>query len=140
MAKLFVGRSWSERSKHHSNESDQRRKSHMSEPSVLIVDDDLSIRLMIAAVLTRAGMRVDTAATGREAVSRLEKHSYGAVVVDLAMPEIGGAEIVDRIAASGRKTKCVVLISAGSVSALNNIPERRSEEHTSELQSRPHLV
>ena len=95
----------------------------MAESSVLIVDDDESIRLMIAAVLKRAGLRIDTAASGREAVSRLERHTYAAVVVDLAMPEISGADIVDRIAASGQQTKCVVLISAGSESALNDVPE-----------------
>ena len=95
----------------------------MAESTVLIVDDDESTRRMIAAVLEQAGMRVDTAASGRQAFSRLERHSYAAVVVDLAMPEISGADIVDRIAASGQQKKCVVLISAGSQSALDDVPE-----------------
>lgn len=95
----------------------------MAEASVLIVDDDEPIRLMVATVLKRAGIRVDTAASGPEAVSKLERHSYAALVVDLAMPEISGADIVDRIAASGQQTKCVVLMSAGSESALNDVPE-----------------
>ena len=95
----------------------------MAEASVLIVDDDEPIRLMVATVLKRAGIRVDTAASGPEAVSKLERHSYAALVVDLAMPEISGADIVDRVAASGQQTKCVVLMSAGSESALNDVPE-----------------
>ena len=60
---------------------------------VLIVDDEESIRMLIREVLGAAGYEVDTAASGEEALTRLEQDRYDLVVADVRMPGIDGVEL-----------------------------------------------
>jgi CheY-like chemotaxis protein len=90
--------------------------------SILVVDDDDSTRQMILAVLRRAGFAADAAASGEEALSRLETTDYSAVVLDVVMPDISGIEVMRQMASRGRHTKCVVLMSAGTESTLDDAP------------------
>ncbi|MDQ6802605.1 MAG: response regulator [Acidobacteriota bacterium] len=89
---------------------------------VLVVDDDDSTRNMIQAVLHQAGFAADAAASGDEALSRLAAAKYSAVVLDIVMPGISGIEVMRRMASTGRHTKCVVLMSAGTESLLDEAP------------------
>jgi DNA-binding response OmpR family regulator len=90
--------------------------------NVLVVDDDDSTRNMLLALLRQAGFAADAAATGDEALSRLGTTSYSAVVLDVVMPGMSGIEVIRRMASTGRHTKCVVLMSAGTESLLNDAP------------------
>jgi CheY-like chemotaxis protein len=90
--------------------------------NVLVVDDDDSTRNMIVAVLRQAGFAADAAASGEEALSRLETTSYSAVVLDVVMPGVSGIEVIRRLASAGRHTKFVVLMSAGAESLLDDAP------------------
>jgi CheY-like chemotaxis protein len=94
----------------------------MNVHKVLVVDDDDSTRKMIVAVLLQAGFAADGAANGVEALSLLDATSYSAVVLDVVMPGMGGVEVMRRMASTGRHTKCVVLMSAGMESLLNDAP------------------
>ena len=90
--------------------------------NVLVVDDDDSTRNMVLAVLRQAGFAADPAASGDEALSRLNTTNYSAVVLDVMMPGIGGIEVIRQLASTGRHTKCVVLMSAGMESLLDDAP------------------
>ena len=94
----------------------------MTVHNVLVVDDDDSIRTMVLAVLRQAGFAADAAASGREALARLDATNYSAVVLDVVMPDMSGIEVIRRLAATGRHTKCVVLMSAGTEALLNDAP------------------
>ena len=89
---------------------------------VLVVDDDYSTRNMLLAVLRQAGFEADAEASGEEALARLATTSYSAVVLDIVMPGISGVEVMRQMALTGRHTKCVVLISAGMESLLDDAP------------------
>ena len=89
---------------------------------ILVVDDDDSTRSMILAVLHQAGFAADGAANGDEALSLLDATDYSAVVLDVVMPGISGIEVMRRMASTGRHTKCVVLMSAGIESLLDDAP------------------
>ncbi len=58
---------------------------------VLLVDDDLSSRLTLKAVLEAGGYFVDSAASAAEAVGKLDERQYELVLSDLQMesPEAG---------------------------------------------------
>jgi CheY-like chemotaxis protein len=60
-------------------------------PRVLIVDDDESIRLLLASHLSKA-MEVDVefAGTCEQALRLAESYAYDAILLDLIMPGIGG--------------------------------------------------
>lgn len=54
--------------------------------SVLVVDDDSSIRLLLTTFLQRRGFRSLEACNGREAIQAMEAGKAGVVILDLMMP------------------------------------------------------
>jgi len=64
---------------------------------VLVVDDELPIRALTSEILSHAGYLVTTAASGDEAIHRLEVATYDLVVADMRMPGMDGATLYDQI-------------------------------------------
>ncbi|QEH38261.1 Chemotaxis protein CheA [Aquisphaera giovannonii] len=58
--------------------------------SVLVVDDSISVRRVMARQLRALGLAVDEVSDGQEALGRLRDGSYGLVVTDLEMPRLDG--------------------------------------------------
>jgi len=58
--------------------------------SVLVVDDNESIREVLAIVLSGSGYRCESAKNGVEAMQRVRQARFDAVVTDLEMPEMDG--------------------------------------------------
>jgi chemotaxis protein histidine kinase CheA/CheY-like chemotaxis protein len=58
--------------------------------AVLVVDDSISVRKVVARQLRMLGMEVDEVSDGLEALGRLRSRSYGLVVTDLEMPRLDG--------------------------------------------------
>jgi two-component system, sensor histidine kinase len=73
--------------------------SSFSGHTVLVVDDIATNRLVAAQLLLAAGARVVEAASGPEALERLEKGGVDAVLLDLMMPGMDGVETLRRIRA-----------------------------------------
>jgi DNA-binding response OmpR family regulator len=62
---------------------------------ILLVDDELAILLTLKAVLEIHGFEVDTAASAREAKSKIKNGSYHMVITDMRMEsESAGLEVV----------------------------------------------
>lgn len=62
---------------------------------VLLVDDEIAVLLTLKAVLEISGFDVDTAASAREAKSKLRNREYHMVITDMRMEnEAAGAEVV----------------------------------------------
>ncbi len=57
---------------------------------ILVVDDDESIRLMVERVLRREKFEVESARDGFEAIEKLSKNDYTAILLDLMMPRLDG--------------------------------------------------
>lgn len=68
------------------------RASHSAPSSILVVDDDVAIRSMVAAILERQGYVTHTAEDGDAALASLAGAAEGArvVLVDFAMPRMDG--------------------------------------------------
>jgi DNA-binding response OmpR family regulator len=67
----------------------------MTKRRVLLVDDEVAILLTLKAVLEINGFSVDTAATAREARSKLRTHEYAMVITDMRMEsESAGIDVV----------------------------------------------
>lgn len=64
---------------------------------VLVVDDESSIRDMIALFLRRLGFEVETAADGRSALDRLRTSNYFLVITDVNMPGLSGLELLSAV-------------------------------------------
>lgn len=64
---------------------------------VLIVDDEEAIRDSLSQKLTRAGFQVSTAANGLEGLRTFHTERPDVVVLDIAMPEMDGLTVCQRI-------------------------------------------
>jgi two-component system response regulator VicR len=62
-------------------------------PTILLVEDDPGTRQLMAILLDAEGYLVQTAGNGREALALLETEVPCAMVVDLDMPVMDGAEL-----------------------------------------------
>ncbi len=86
--------------------------------SVLLVEDDESVRRSTAMQIGRLGYRVSTATQGLEALALLESGPLPDVIVsDVMMPEMGGPELVKAIRARGW-TIPILLVSGYSTESL----------------------
>ncbi len=83
---------------------------------ILAADDNPIERMLIEAMLTRAGCIVDLVVDGKEALTALMCNQYDLALMDLQMPRMDGMEVLQSLrqeeAASGRHTQ-VIAISAG---------------------------
>jgi DNA-binding NtrC family response regulator len=64
--------------------------------SLLIVDDEPDILLVMSANLKKEGYEVETAADGIEALRKLENRDFDAIIVDHQMPRLTGMEFLER--------------------------------------------
>lgn len=60
----------------------------------LIVDDDDPIRSMLAKVVERMDLDVETARDGAEAIALIDRNDYDCVILDLMMPRIDGFAVL----------------------------------------------
>jgi len=82
---------------------------------VLIVDDEVNIRRVLAAMLKREGYEVTTAADGEQALAVLQKTPVHVVVTDLVMPRLGGMELLRRVSADWPDVPVILITAHGSV-------------------------
>lgn len=86
----------------------------MSSERVLVAEDDPSILRLVATVLKRAGYQVDMAANGYDALEKIERTPYHAVVLDLMMPGSSGFDVLARLQVTEPQHRFVILMSAAS--------------------------
>lgn len=83
----------------------------MSKYSILLVDDEESIRITLARNLGAVGFEVDTARDGQEAIDKLRKKSFDLVITDLVMEEVDGVEVLTT--AKEIKPEIMVIVMTG---------------------------
>ena len=66
-------------------------------PTILVVDDELSMREFLKILLEKEGITALTASEGHEAVEIIRSHAIDLVISDVRMPGMGGLELLDLI-------------------------------------------
>ena len=66
-------------------------------PSVLVVDDEPSVRGVFKLWLEHAGYEVDEASDGVEALERIEEGNYQLMFLDLLMPRMNGLQTLQKV-------------------------------------------
>jgi len=61
-------------------------------PRILIVDDDPAVLKFLETVLARAGWRTDAASDGVDAVLKVMRSHYDAILMDIRMPRLDGTD------------------------------------------------
>lgn len=82
----------------------------MSEPRILVVEDDLSVVQGLLAGLRRAGFSAEVAMDGTTAAERILREPFDLVLLDLMLPGASGHEVLE--AMSGRVSVPVIVLSA----------------------------
>jgi DNA-binding response OmpR family regulator len=98
-------------------------RSHTVTPGrVLVVDDEPAIRALVARIVDRAGLPVDTAHHGADAIAKMKSVVYSVVVVDLMMPVVDGFGVVDYVRELPKAVRpAVIVISAGDSGTLRQL-------------------
>jgi DNA-binding response OmpR family regulator len=84
-------------------------------PVVLLVDDDAAIRRALGAGLELEGFRVVRASGGRAALAAAEAIAPAVILLDLAMPDLDGLEVLRRLRADGDDVPVCVLSARDEV-------------------------
>ena len=84
-------------------------------PIVLLVDDDAAIRRSVGAGLELEGFRVVRASGGRAALAAVESVSPAVILLDLAMPDLDGLEVLRKLRADGDDVPVCVLSARDEV-------------------------
>jgi len=83
--------------------------------TVLIVDDEAAIRESLQTLLELEGYEVDTATDGAEGLSRLAERPYDLVLLDFAMPDRNGMEILQDIRERDADLAVIMITAYGTV-------------------------
>jgi two-component system response regulator AtoC len=81
---------------------------------VLVIDDDASLRFALEAVLGDAGLTVESSPSGAGGIEAFEARGADAVLTDLAMPEMDGLQVLERLRAQDPGVPVVMLTAHGS--------------------------
>jgi CheY-like chemotaxis protein len=76
---------------------------------VLVVDDDLASRILVAILLEKGGYSPTAVGTVSRALERIESAGTDVVVTDLIMPGRGGLELLESLRERARHTPVIVM-------------------------------
>lgn len=82
---------------------------------VLAVDDSRAIRTFLLELLERRGAVVVEAASGTEALWRVEEGRFDIILLDLMLPDMDGMEILRTVRARDEESAIIVVTGAGGV-------------------------
>ena len=84
-------------------------------PSVLIVDDEISILQTLSGLLSDEGFEVSTAVNGYEALKVIDSESPDLVLLDIWMPGIDGIETLQEIKKSNPHIQVIIITGHGTI-------------------------
>lgn len=83
--------------------------------TILVVDDEESVRSMVAVLLQKEGYQVSSADGGQEALDLLGEQAFDLVLSDIRMPRMDGLQLLDRIQALYPDITVIMMSAFGTV-------------------------
>ena len=96
----------------------------MTKKSILVVDDEESIRFSLKRMLAKDNYRVETADNGSIALKKLANDHYDIVLTDIMMDDISGIELLQSI--KGKYANVLIILMTGYASITSAIDALRS--------------
>jgi len=88
----------------------------MNKPCILVVDDEQDIRSSLKLILEYEGMALEEAASGAEALQRVETSDPDAVLLDIKMPRMDGLEVLAELRKRKPELPVVMISGHGTIS------------------------
>ena len=85
----------------------------MVQRTVLVVDDDVTIRALIAELLDDAGYDVLEANCGKQALQLADQHVPTVVLVDYRLPDMSGLDVLERLRARPASRYTPIILVSG---------------------------
>jgi DNA-binding NtrC family response regulator len=82
---------------------------------ILVVDDDESVRKVLATILEDEGYAVDTAKNGKEAIGKCETEFYNLALVDIRLPDITGVKLLTKMRCTTPRMRRIIITGYPSV-------------------------
>ena len=83
--------------------------------TVLIVDDDESIRSVLCEVLAQDGFRADSASTAEDALRKISSREFDLVITDVRMSGMDGLELQNKIKMQSDHVEVVIITAYGDI-------------------------
>ncbi len=83
--------------------------------SILVVDDELSIRESLSGWLKRGGYEVETAEDGVTALAKIREIRYDIMLIDVKMPEMDGLTLLQKLKESEVETNILMMTAHGDI-------------------------
>ena len=94
--------------------------------TILIADDDDSIRFVLTKALQREDYRLLTARNGSEALSCLRTEHIDVILLDIFMPDVNGLELIEGIREINNSASIVVITAHGTTQIAIEAAKRRA--------------
>jgi GAF domain-containing protein/anti-sigma regulatory factor (Ser/Thr protein kinase) len=91
------------------DEGEGRKPEQHRAGSVLVIDDEATVRDLVAEALMAQGHRVTVASGGRDGLARFDAGRYDVVLTDLGMPDLDGLGVARAIKSASRDTPVLLL-------------------------------
>jgi len=91
----------------------QKKSIRGRKPSILIVDDSLSIRKYLSNLLSQRGLVTETARNGYEALELLNTRQFDLMITDLEMPKLSGYELIEAIRMDEKYDEFPIIVLTG---------------------------
>lgn len=83
--------------------------------SILIIDDEKSIRKTLTEILTFEGYAVDEAIDGEEGLKKFKENSYDLVLCDIKMPKLDGIEFLEKAKEINNDIPIIIISGHGNI-------------------------
>lgn len=92
---------------------------------ILVIDDDLSIRVLLQAVLKRMNFDVHLAEDGAAGMEKFREGGFDIILLDLMMPRLNGYEFIEQVSRfSPDSHPHIVVFTAAGQRGVDKIPQQ----------------
>ena len=87
----------------------------LSTPVVFVVDDDVSVRESLEALIRHAGWKPEIFSSAQDFLSRAREESPSCLVLDVELPDLNGLEVQERVAADSAEMPIIFITGHGDI-------------------------
>lgn len=94
---------------------------------ILEIDDNVDITKFVEMVATSLGHDFSSVDNGKDGVRMIEENQYDMVLLDLAMPEFSGIDVLDALTEKGLAKKQKIVLFTASIQTIESVEELKQK-------------